>query len=33
VGHYIRETLISRDGKRLLTTSNLGIGRIDLEAP
>ena len=30
VGHYVRETLISRDGKKLLTTSNLGIGRIDL---
>jgi hypothetical protein len=30
VGHYVRETLISRDGKSLLTTSNLGIGRIDL---
>jgi hypothetical protein len=33
VGHYIRETLVSRDGRKLLTTSNLGIGRIDLEAP
>jgi hypothetical protein len=31
VGPYIRETLISRDGKKLLTTSHLGIGRIDLE--
>lgn len=33
VGHYVRETLISRDGTKLLSTSNLGIGRIDLSAP
>jgi len=30
-GHYLRELRIARDGKKLLTASNLGIVRIDLE--
>jgi hypothetical protein len=32
VGHFIRELRISHDGNKLLSTSNLGIIRIDLEA-
>jgi DNA-binding beta-propeller fold protein YncE len=31
VGHYIRELQVSRDHSRLLTTSNLGIVRINLD--
>ena len=32
VGHFIRELRISRDGKKLLTASNVGFVRIDLDA-
>lgn len=31
VGHYVRELRLSRDGQTLLTTSNLGIVRINLD--